>query len=118
GRFAEFHQASRRQVSAVAHHADSAFRFAGQHGTDFHPLDASRLNRTRQIFSDFLVDVDDHVAVVVLDLLERNAAHDAVAQWLNYFSSFNDSSHVNSIHRAAIVFADDHVLSDVNQPAS
>ena len=118
GGFAEFDQASRRQVSAVAHDANAAPGFAGQHGANLHSLDAGSLNRARQVFGDFLVDVDDHIAVVVLDLLERNAADDAVTQRLDDFAGFNDSSNVNAIHRAAIVFADDYVLSNVNQTAS
>ena len=32
---------------------------------DLYPFDAGSLNRTGQLFGDFLVDVDDHVAVVV-----------------------------------------------------
>ena len=116
-RFAEFDQTSGSQVAAVAHDADSAFRFAGQHRTDLHPLDTRSLNRTRQVFGDFLVDVDDHVAVVVLDLLERNAAHNAVAQRLDDFAGFNDTGDVNAIYGAAVVFADDHVLGHVDQTA-
>ena len=117
GCFAEFDQTSGSQVAAVAHDADSALRFAGQHRADLHPLDACRLNRARQVFGDFLVDVDDHVAVVVFDLLERHAAYDAVAQRLDDFAGFDDAGHVDAIHRAAIVFADDHVLRHVNQAA-
>jgi hypothetical protein len=86
GGFAQFDQASRCQVAAVAHHADAALRFAGQHRADFHALDAGRLNRSRQVFRDFLVDVDDDVAVIVLDFLQRHAAHDAVAQRLDDFA--------------------------------
>src|SRR5208283_520888 len=80
GGFAQFDEASGSQVAAVAHHADAALGFAGQHGTDFHPLDAGRLNRTREVFGDFLVDINDDVAVIVLDFFKRHAADDAVAQ--------------------------------------
>ena len=45
GRFAEFDQAAGGQVAAVAHDADAALRFAGQHGADLHPLDTGSLNR-------------------------------------------------------------------------
>src|SRR5208283_2031346 len=80
GGFAEFDEASGSQVAAIAHHADTALRFAGQHRADFYPLDTGSLNRSGEVFGDFLVDIDDDVAVIVFDLLERNAAHDAVAQ--------------------------------------
>ena len=116
-RLAQFDQAAGGQVAAVAHHADAALRFAGQHGADLHPLDAGSLNRTRQLFGDFLVDVDDHVAVVVLDLLERHAADDAVAQRLDDLAGFHDTGDVDAVHGAAVVFADDHVLRHVDQAA-
>src|SRR5262249_19541733 len=101
--FAEFDQASRSQIAAVAHHADAAFRFAGQHGADLHPLDAGGLNRARQLFGDFLVHVHDHVAVVVLDLLERDAAHDPVAQGLDNFAGFDDTGDENAVHGSTVI---------------
>ena len=115
GSFAEFDQPSGSQVAAVAHDADAALRFASEHRTDFHPLDSRSLNRSREFFGDFVVDVDDHVAVVVFDLLERNAAHNAVAQRLDNFAGFDDTLDVNAVHGAAIVFADDDVLRHVDQ---
>ena len=118
GSFAEFDEASGSQVAAVAHDADAAFRFAGQHRADFHALDAGSLNRSGEVFGDFLVDVDDDVAVVVFDLLERNAAHDAVAQRLDDLAGFDDTLHVDAVDGAAVVLADDDVLRHVDQTAS
>ena len=115
---AQLDQTASRQVTAVAHHANAALRLAGQHRTNLHPLDTGSLNCVRQVFRHLLVDVDDDVAFVVLDLLQRNAAHDAVAQRLDDLARLHDGSHVDAVDRAAIVFADDHVLGNVNQPAS
>ena len=112
---AQFDQPARRQVASVAHHANSAFRFAGQHRADFHPFDTGSLNRAGQLFGDFVVDVDDHAAVVVLDLLERHAAHNAVAQRFDDLAGFDDTGDVDAVHGSAIVFADDHVLRHVDQ---
>ena len=117
GSFAEFDEAARSQVAAVAHDADTALGFAGEHGADLHPLDARSLNGSGEFFGDFLVDVDDHVAVVVLDLLERDAADDAVAQRLDDFAGFDDAGDVDAVDGAAIVFADDYVLRHVDQTA-
>ena len=89
---AQFDQASRCQVAAVAHHANAALRFAGQHGANLHALDSGRLNRAGQLFRDLLVDVDDDVAFVVLDLLQRDAAHDTVAQRLDDLARLHDGS--------------------------
>ena len=75
----------------------------------------ARLNRVRQLFGDFLVDLDDDVAFVVLDLLERNAANNAVAQRLDFDAGFENRLDVNAVRRAAIEFVDDHVLRHVNQ---
>ena len=113
--FAEFDQASRGQVTAVAHHADSALRFASEHRTNLHPLDSGSLNRSGKFFGDLVVDVDDYVAVVVFDLLERYAAHNAVTQRLDNFAGFDDTLNVDAVHGAAIVFADDDVLRHVNE---
>ena len=74
--------------------------------------------RSGELFGDLLVDVDDHVAVVVFDLLERYAAHNAVAQRLDNFAGFDDTLDVNAIHGAAIVFADDDVLRHIDETAS
>ena len=117
GSLAQFDQAAGGQVAAVAHHADTALRFAGQHGTDLHPLDAGSLNRTRQVFGNFLVDIDDDVAVVVLDLLERHAADNAVTQRFDDLAGFHDTGDVNAIHGAAVVLTDDYVLGHVDQAA-
>src|SRR5208282_4712409 len=118
GSFAEFDEAARGQVAAVAHDADTAFGFAGKHGTDFYPLDAGGLNRAGEFFRDLLIDVHHHVAVVVFQLFERYAAHNAVAQWLDDFAGFDDTRDVDAVDRAAIVFADDYVLRHIDETTS
>ena len=118
GSFAEFDEAAGGQVAAVAHHADAALGFAGQHGTDFYPLDAGGLDRAGEFFGDFLIDIDDYVAVVVFQFFKRNAAYDAVAQRLDDFASFDDTRDVDAVDGAAIVFADDYVLRHVDQATS
>ena len=117
-RFAEFHHAAGRQVAAVAQRANSATRFAGQHGTNTHALDTRALNRVGELFGDFLVHLNDHAAFEVLDLVERNAAHDAVAQRFDFDAGFDDRLDENAVRRAAIALVDDHVLRHVHQPAS
>ena len=87
-RFAEFDRAAGGQVAAIAAGASSAAGFAGQHGADLDALDAGGLNGVGQLFADFLVDVDDDVALVVLDLVERDAADDAVAQRFDFDAGF------------------------------
>src|ERR1700674_717049 len=116
GGFAKFHEAARSQVAAVAHNADAALGLASEHGADFHPFDTGSLNRAGKFFRDLLVDVDDHIAVVVLELFERHAAHKAIAQCLDDFAAFDDTRDVDAVHGAAVVFADDYVLGHVDEP--
>ena len=113
--FAQLDHAAGGQVAAVAAGADAAPGFAGEHGANLDALDARGLNGVGQLFGDFLVDLDDDVAFVVLDLFERNAAHDAVAQRLDFDARFEDRLDVNAVRRAAIDLVDDHVLRHVHQ---
>ena len=46
-----------------------------------------------------LVHLDDHVAVVVLDPLERNAADDAVAHGLDDLAGLDDRTDVDAFAR-------------------
>ena len=103
------------QVAAVAAGADAAPRFAGQHGADVDALDAGGLNGVGQLLADLLVDVHDDVAFVVLDLVERDAAHDAVAQRLDFDARLGDRFDVDAVGGAAIDFADDYVLRHIDE---
>src|SRR5208283_72738 len=116
-RFATFHQPAGRQVASVTGYANAALRFAGQHGADLHALDTGGLDRRRQFLGDFLVGGDDYVAFIVLLILERHAAHDAVTQRLDDFTRFDDRLHINAFGGAAVVLGDDHVLRHVHQAA-
>src|SRR5262249_43103679 len=117
GGFAEFDEAARGQVAAVAHDANTALRFAGQHRADFHALDTCGLNGDCQFFGDFLVDVHDNVAVVVFEFFQRHAADDAVALRLDDLAGFDDTGDVDSVHRTAVVLADDDVLRHIDETA-
>src|SRR5260370_10688628 len=64
-----------------------------------------------------MVHVDDDRALEVLDLVEGNAAHDAVAERLNFDAGFDDGFNENSVRSAAIALVDDHVLRDVDKAA-
>jgi len=57
------------------------------------------------------------VALEVLDLVEGNAAHDAVAERLDFDPGFDDGLDINAVGSAAIALVDDHVLRDVDEAA-
>ena len=88
--FAKLNHAPGGEVAAVAESANSAAGFAGEHGTDAHALDTRGLHLVGEVFGDFLVDVDDDDALEVLDLVEGDAADDAVAQRLDFDAGFDD----------------------------
>src|SRR5262249_51303424 len=55
---AQLDHAARGKVTAVAHDADTAFRLAGEHRADLHPLHTCGLNGAGQLFGDLLVDLN------------------------------------------------------------
>src|SRR4029077_1028054 len=101
--FTQLDQTSRRQVAAVAHDANPALGLAGEHGADLYPLDARGLNRPSELLGDLVVDIHDDVAIVVFNLFERHAAHDAVAQRLDNFPRFDDAPHEDATDGAPTV---------------
>src|SRR5208282_897452 len=115
--FAELHHAPGGEVAAIAESANSAARLAGEHGADAHALDTSSLHLIGEVFGDFLVDVNDDRSLEVLDLVEGDAADDAVAQRLDFDAGFDDGFDKDAVRRAAVTLVDDDVLSYVNEAA-
>src|SRR5262249_30734990 len=114
----EFNGLAGGKVAAIAFRAHTAARRAGEHRADLHFLDACVLNGRRQLFIDLIVDVDDRLtAERIGDLLERDAADDAVAKRLDDLARFDDGARLDPVERAAVVLADDHVLGDVHETA-
>src|ERR1700736_1026236 len=99
--FPQFDHAAGAQVAAIAQRADAAPGFAGEHRTNAHALDTRALYGVGQLFGDFLVHVDDDVALEVLDLVERDAADDAVAQRLDFDAGFDDRLDADAVCSAA-----------------
>ena len=115
---AELDQLAGREVAAVALRADAAAARARQHRADPDLLDAAFLDRRGLVLVDRVVHVDDHVARErVHDLLERDAADDAVAQRLDDLAALDDRLGLDAVHRAAVDLVDDDVLRHVDQPA-
>src|SRR5271168_1467520 len=117
-RFAQLNHAPGGEVAAVAESANSAAGFAGEHGTDADAFDTRGLHLIGKLFGDFLVHVHDDRALEVLDLVEGDAAHDAVAQRLDFDAGFDDGLDVNAVGGAAIALVDDDVLRHVHETSS
>ncbi len=114
---AQFDHAPGGEVAPVAQRANAAAGFAGEHGTNAHAFDTRALHLVGKLFGDLLVHVDNDRALEILDLVERNAAHDAVAQRLDFDSGFDDRFDEDAVAGAAIAFVNDHVLRDVDEAA-
>src|SRR5438034_670925 len=115
--FAELDHAAGGQVAAIAQRAHAAPRFASEHGTDAHAVDTGALDGVGELFVDFLVHVDDDVALEVFDFVQGNAAHDAVTERLDFHAPFDNGLDVNAVRGAAVVFVDDYILRDVDEAA-
>src|SRR5216684_4025234 len=115
--FAEFDHASGGKVAAIAKRANAAAGFAGEHRTNAHAFDTRALHLVGKLFGDLLVHIDNDRALEVLDLVERNAAHDAVAERLDFDAGFDDGFDKDAVAGAAIAFVDNHVLGDVDEAA-
>ena len=112
------HELAGGEVAPVAEGAHPALGLAGEHGADAHPLDARGLGGVGGLLPDLLVGVHQDAALDgVLDLLEADPAHDAVAQGLDDLARLDDGPDLDAVHGAAVVLGDDHVLAHVHQPA-
>src|SRR6185312_4251606 len=69
-RFAHLDGRSGGQVTSVAARASPTTTLARQHRANFDPLNTRSLNLVGQLFADFLVHVDNHVAFIVANLVE------------------------------------------------
>ncbi len=117
-REAELDEPPGREVAAVALRTAAAAAGARQHRTDADLLDAAFLDVGRLLLVDLLVDVDDDLAGErVDDLLERDAADDAVAQRLDDLARLDDRPRLDAVHRAAVDLVDDDVLRHVDEAA-
>src|SRR5262249_54967508 len=116
-RFSSLDHPAGGEIAPIAELADAALRFAGQHRANFYDFLTGGLDGSGNILGNFRVGLNDDVAFVVELIFESDAADDAVAQVLDDFARFDDRRDFDSVAGAAIVFRDDHVLSDVAKTA-
>src|SRR4029450_11516189 len=81
-------------------------------------VDALVLSRGGVLLVELLVAVDDGLAGErVGDLLERDAADDALAERLDDLARLHDRPRVDAVHRPAVDLVDDDVLRAADQTA-
>src|SRR2546426_1133357 len=115
---AQLGQAAGAEVAAVAEHADAALGVAGEAGADAHALEARVLDLLRRLLDDLVVGLDDDLLRQrVADVFRGHPAQDAVPERLDDVAALDQRCRVDVLHRSAVVFADDDVLGDVDEPA-
>ena len=120
--FAQIHHLHGGQIAAVAHAAQAALRFTGEHGTDLDRFDARIFNDLRRLFRDQRARFRQHARTSGLvafhgieDVLGRHVADETLGQGLDHVFAFLQRGRVEAEDRAAILFLDRHVLRHVDQ---
>src|SRR5438552_4089465 len=123
-RLPQVHHVHGGEVAAVAHAAHAALRLAGEHRADADRLDPRVLDRLRGLLVDQLPGLDQHLGPLVLvqlvriaHLVERDAAHQALAQRLDDVLTLLQGRHLEAQDRAAVFLGDADVLRHVHQAA-
>src|SRR5229473_6004793 len=123
-RLPQVHHVHGGEVAAVTHAAYAALRLAGEHRADADRLDSRILDRLRGLLVDQLPGLDQHLGPLVLvqlvritHLVERHAAHQALAQRLDDVLALLQCRHLEPEDGAAIFFGDRDVLRHVHQAA-
>ncbi|OPY92646.1 MAG: hypothetical protein A4E73_00918 [Syntrophaceae bacterium PtaU1.Bin231] len=106
------------KVAAVAHGADPVLRFARKHRPDVDAFDAGAVDALRQRFIDQRIRLDqDFARVRVIDVFQDDPAENAFSGRLDDLAAFHQGGDVDSINRTAVLFRDDAVLRDIDEPA-
>ncbi len=115
--FTDVDEATAREVATVAEDADALFCLAGEHGADVDFAQTSLADFIDSDLVDFLVGIDEQVPVLVFDGEEGHSSEDTVTEVFDDFATFDEGFHLNAVEGAAVVFADDGVLGDVDEAA-
>src|SRR5207244_10063998 len=116
-RLAELREPPGAEVTPVAHDANPALGVTRERGADAHTLQTRVLDLLGELLGDLRVDLDDDLAGErVADILRRDATQDAVAERLDDVAALDQRRRLDVLHGAAVVFAHDDVLRDVDEP--
>ena len=115
-RLADVHLVAAREIAPVALGAHAALRLAGEHRADDDLLDARLLDDVDEVLVELGVRRDEHLAGErVDDVLERDAAEDAVAERLDDLAGVLELGDADAVERPAVELGDDRVLRDVDE---
>ena len=114
--FAFLNHAVGGQVAAIAFGADTVFRLAGEHRTDFDALDRRLFDFLGNLFGDFFARVnEDFAREGVLHIVHRNTAEDTLRKRSdNLFVVFELGAY-ETTQRAAVFFVDNHIVGHIDE---
>src|SRR5437762_3882857 len=121
-RLPQVHHVHGGEVAAVAHATHAALRLAGEHRADADKPDPRVLDRLRGLLGEPLPGLDQHLGPLVLvqlvriaHLVERDAAHQALAERLDDVLALLHGRHLDAQDRSAVFPGDADVLRHVHQ---
>ena len=112
------HRLTGGQVHAVALGADTAVSLAGQHGADLGTMDIEGFQQCGVVLGHHVILRDQHlVGAGLADIVNGETALDTLGELLDDLTALADLGHQNALLHAAVVLADDDVLTDVHHTA-
>ena len=111
-------QLARCKVAAITIGANTALRFASQHGTDFHVINRRFIDDFCQFLVDFLSTGNDQFTCLRMEnIVQCHTAQNAVIQqrMLAGFFDFLTSRHCQTAQCATVFFSDDDIMRHVNE---
>src|SRR5262245_27294064 len=117
-RFPKIDHVASTEIATIAKDTNTALRLTRQHGPDLDSFYSRLLDTLNQFFIDFLVGLNyDLSCKRIFHVFERDPTQNTISQGFDDLSAFHEWGDFDTIHSAAIVLADDGILSHIDEPA-
>src|SRR5690606_21888857 len=104
-RFSERRRTASTEVATVTEGANSALRFAEEHGTDLHLIHTGRFELFHVVFIDFGVRLHDDVARNrIKSVFDDDSSENAITHLLDDFTRFDERGNIETFKGSAIRF--------------
>ncbi len=115
-RLADVDHMATAQVTAIAHGANSAPGFAGQHRANFHLVNACSLDGIYPVFGDFFIHANDQLAAVrIKHVIAGHAAQNALADADDHLTAVQQRLGNRVAHGAAVLLNNGRILGHIHQ---
>ena len=115
-RFTDIDRRTAGQIASVAGGADAVFAFAGQNRTDLNLFDAGFFNHVNIVFGNQLTLLNQHFTGFRMnDIFLNGTAENTLADGNDDIAAVNDRTNDNAAFGTAILFGNNHILSNVYQ---